>query len=134
MANIELHKEIGVKGLEFKIIGDLEKMQEWVSDVLQEERVPDQNGNIASDDELFMDSVGLAGCLSPDDDWKAIMSKVPRKKNGTFAKGRVSTLYRADSLRQSWEDSYGYGAPEIRIKTIDDTTAELQYGWYVEKW
>ncbi|MNK38829.1 hypothetical protein D3C87_574250 [compost metagenome] len=134
MANIELHKEVGVKGLEFKIIGDLEAMQEWVSGVLQEDRYTDDNGKTATDDEVFMDSVGLAGCLSPDDDWKAIMDKVPRKKNGTFAIGRTSTLYRASSFQQLWEDSYGYGGPEIRIKTIDDTTAELQYGWYVEKW
>ncbi|MDF2534211.1 MAG: hypothetical protein K0R18_368 [Bacillales bacterium] len=129
MAIIVLHSELNSKGVELKIVGDLEAMEPWVQELIKEERSEN-----ATDDSIFEDMVGLAACLSPDDDWKAIMATLERKKDDTFKKGRVKQLYRGNSWAQEWEDSYGYGAPEIRIKVIDDTTAEIHHGWYVEKW
>lgn len=58
--------------------------------------------------------------------WIDVFEKIPRKKNGTFAKGRVVLLHRGDTFAHYWEDSYGWNAPELRMKTLDDFTAELE--------
>lgn len=57
------------------------------------------------------------------EDW---FKKIPFKKNGTFHKNRVLTLWRGYTFEHYWEDSYGYNGPELVIETIDDHTAELR--------
>lgn len=65
-------------------------------------------------------------------DWKDVFDRITRKKNGTFAKGRVITLHRGDTFAHYWEDSYGFNAPEVRIKTLDDFTAELELSYITQ--
>lgn len=65
-------------------------------------------------------------------DWKDVFDKIPKKKNGTFAKGRVVQVHRGDTYAHYWEDSYGWNAPEVRIKTTDDLTAVLQFDYITE--
>jgi 5-methylthioribose kinase len=59
--------------------------------------------------------------------------QIPVKKNGTFAKNRVTTLWRGYSFEHYWEDSYGYGGPELVIRTLDDYTTVLQVESRVRK-
>lgn len=58
-------------------------------------------------------------------EWYEVIQKMPKKKNGTFAKGRVLTLHRGETFQHYWEESYGYNAPEIRVKATGDLTAEV---------
>lgn len=61
-------------------------------------------------------------------------NKIPTKKNGTFAKGRVTPLWRGGTFQKYYEGSYGYNAPELVIRTNDDLTATLQVESRIEKW
>lgn len=61
-------------------------------------------------------------------------NKIPTKKNGTFAKGRVTPLWRGSTFQKYYEDSYGYYGPELVIRTNDDLTATLQVESRIEKW
>lgn len=65
------------------------------------------------------------------DEW---FSRIPTKKNGTFAKGRVTVLWRGRTFQKYYEDSYGFYAPELVIRTNDDLTATLQVESRIEKW
>jgi hypothetical protein len=51
--------------------------------------------------------------------------RIPFKKNGTFHKARVVTLFRGMTFEHYWEDSYGYNGPELLIRTLDDHNAVL---------
>lgn len=61
-------------------------------------------------------------------------NKIPLKKNGTFAKSRVTVLWRGSTFQKYYEDSYGYNGPELIIRSNDDLTATLQVEWRMEKW
>lgn len=61
-------------------------------------------------------------------------NKIPLKKNGTFAKSRVTVLWRGRTFQKYYEDSYGYNGPELIIRSNDDLTATLQVEWRMEKW
>lgn len=69
-----------------------------------------------------------------EDGFKAIFLKCPRKKNGSLAKNRVTRLWRGETFRQFWEDSYGWNAPEVSVKNIDDYKAELELTSRVVGW
>ena len=58
-------------------------------------------------------------------DWPSYFKKIPRKKDGTFAIGRIVSIYEAHGF--SWEDMEAYGrkGPEMVIKTMSDTEAYL---------
>lgn len=51
--------------------------------------------------------------------------QIPFKKNGTFHKNRVVTLWRGNTYEHYWEDHYGYNGPELLIRTLDDNNAYL---------
>lgn len=55
-----------------------------------------------------------------------VFIRAPRKKNGSLAKNRVTTLWRGTTFQHYWEDSYGWNAPELSIKNVDDYKADLQ--------
>lgn len=58
--------------------------------------------------------------------WDKIWAKIPRKKNGTFAIGRIITLHRVASSETGYsEDAYGYYGDDLKVRTISDTTAVL---------
>lgn len=61
-------------------------------------------------------------------------NQIPRKKNGTFAKGRVTVLWRGRTFQKCYEDSYGFYGPELIIRTNDDLTATLQVESRIDKW
>lgn len=65
------------------------------------------------------------------DEW---FDRIPRKKNGTFAKGRVTEIWRGSTFEQLYEDSYGYYAPELIIRTNDDMSATLRVESRIRKW
>lgn len=132
MSNI-MYSHTDEKGREFKILGDSQALMQWIVELYYDpEEIDSEVGGTQRqfEDETFRMSL----IPVPGEHWKTIFENIPKKKNGTFAKGRVQSLERASSISQLWEDSYGYGAPEIRLKTIDDFTAEIQWGWIVEKW
>lgn len=67
--------------------------------------------------------------------WPKLFKEISKKADGTFAKGRVVTLYSCEGF--SWEDMEAYGRRgyELVIKNISDTEAELQLRMgMVEKW
>lgn len=68
-------------------------------------------------------------------DWVKFFAKIPRKKDGTFAVGRVIGIYEAHGF--SWEDmeSYCRKGPEMIIKTMSATEARLMIRTgAIEKW
>ncbi len=67
--------------------------------------------------------------------WQDYFAKVKRKADGTFAIGRVIEIYQCMGFSYEDMDSYGRRGPELIIKTISDTEAELQIRTgMVEKW
>lgn len=68
-------------------------------------------------------------------DWKETFSKIPRKKNGTFAKNRVLVLAQGHEFSYESEEEYGMRGPELRIKTHTDTEAYLEFhSTIIDKW
>jgi hypothetical protein len=59
--------------------------------------------------------------------WMPQFLNVPRKKDGSLAKGRVTRLWRGYTFQRYWEDSYGFNAPELSMKSLDDYAAVLEY-------
>jgi hypothetical protein len=55
-----------------------------------------------------------------------VFLKLPRKKNNSLAKGRVVQLWRGTTFQHYWEDSYGFNAPELSLKSFDDYKARLE--------
>lgn len=60
------------------------------------------------------------------DGFKTIFLKLPRKKNKSLAKNRVTCLWRGETFQHYWEDSYGFNAPELSVKSVDDYKAVLE--------
>lgn len=60
--------------------------------------------------------------------------KLPRKKNNSLAKNRVVRLWRGNTFQHFWEDSYGWNAPELSLKSFDDYKARLELTSRVEGW
>lgn len=58
----------------------------------------------------------------------------PRKKDHSFAKGRVYNMSTFDSFGVYWEDSYGANTPALRMRSIGDYTATFAYEEYVIKY
>ncbi|AEO93468.1 gp209 [Bacillus phage G] len=128
------------KGREFKLIGDLENIQK---EIIKLQTETDEEGyhywdggdeRPSNADDRFKEMVEVSAYFDEDFDWTEIINTLPKKKNGTFSKGRVHRLHRARSFSSLWEDSYGYGAPEVRIKVLSDLEAHVEFGWYVEKY
>lgn len=133
MNNETLYQQVDEKGREFKITGNAPEIMKFITELeYNPEEIDSEAGGTRTqyEEEFFkMSLIPTSG-----EHWKSIFDKIPKKKNGTFAKGRVIVLERMSSISQLWEDSYGYGAPEIRLKTVDDFTSEIQFGWHVEQW
>jgi hypothetical protein len=129
------------KGREFKLIGDLEDIKKQIFDLQTSDRTDEGyvyygNGDErpSTDEDQFRELVDVSEYFDEEFDWTEIINSLPKKKNGTFAKGRVKVLHRARSLSQLWEDSYGYAAPEVRIKVRGDLEAYVEFGIFVEQW
>lgn len=65
--------------------------------------------------------------LDPEFDWSSLISVIPRKANGTFAKNRRPVLHEGHSFRWVCEESYGERGPQLSLKTISDTEAVLEF-------
>lgn len=55
------------------------------------------------------------------------LTNCAKKKNGTLHKGRIQTLLSLGTFTQYWVDSYGWFGPMVKIRNIDDYTAELEW-------
>jgi hypothetical protein len=67
--------------------------------------------------------------------WKPHFDKIVRKKNNTFHKGRILELWRGSAFEYEDVESYGYRGPELFIRNISDTEAELVFDDYrIRKW
>ncbi|PFK99836.1 hypothetical protein COJ01_17350 [Priestia megaterium] len=142
-----LYAELDPKGRTFNIVGDLESISRDIQPLLNVDPDDEEYGinNVprtysheddrytakerAEDEEAFKAILEYKHW-----DWKDIFDKIPRKKNGTYAKGRVVIVHRGETFSHYWEDSYGWNAPEVRVKTLDDFTAELEFTYRVEKY
>lgn len=134
---------IDEKGREFKLVGDLNSIQEEITAL--QTMTPEQyneEGYIYWDGEertrtsedIFKEMVDVSEYFDENFDWTDIINNIPRKKNGTFHKNRVRTLHRARSFSHLLEDYYGYNAPEVRIRAINDLEAEVTLEWTIESW
>lgn len=135
------------KGREFKIVGNLDNIRKEIIQ-LQTGSINEAEEDYAeyvywngggdsrpsTEDDRFKEMVDVSVYFDEDFDWTEIFNDLSRKKNGTFAKGRVKKLHRARSFSQEWEDSYGYAAPEVRIKIRGDLEAIVEFTWQVEHW
>ena len=76
--------------------------------------------------------------LTDEDKFNALIKNAieqqPKKKNGSFAKGRVNNIAMFDSFGAYWEDSYGTNTPAIRARAKDDYTMEIVYEEFVVKY
>ncbi|MES9681738.1 hypothetical protein ABWK22_02235 [Gottfriedia acidiceleris] len=133
-----LLKAIDEKGREFTLEGDLEYINSRLQPLYNLDPDDEEYGinHIVKDDpwgderytaeERKADEEGFQAIQDYQPwDWLDLFEKIPKKKNGTFAKGRVIVVHRGYTFGHYWEDSYGWNAPELRIKTLDDFTAEL---------
>ena len=77
---------------------------------------------------LMTDEEGLIAKL------KEFVDNQPRKKNDSFAKGRVQNLFQFDSFGSYWEDSYGTNTPAIRARATSDYEMEIRYEEYIVKY
>lgn len=77
----------------------------------------------------------IKNCIKYRDTFRSedVVELLPKKKNGTFAKGRVNYPVKSSMCYIS-EDEYGYRVDVLRWKVVDDTTAQLEITSYVEKW
>jgi hypothetical protein len=113
----------------FKILMDTVFLQERLRWLLDEHEVDLSDGSEKAHDVTEMSKV-----FSEEYDWKSAYDRIDRKKNGTFAKSRVRRLYRATHFEYEDQDRYGHTAPELRLKTLSDTEAIVEYAWITEKW
>lgn len=143
---VTLHSDKTAKGIELAVLGDLTALAAWASVLANAEPDDEDYGINYTDKETYSntrftqeerdeDVKRLLKIASGDLNWQEIFNQIPKKKNGTFAKGRVLKLWRGETFRHYWEDSYGFNAPEIRIKVhSDDTRAVLEYTSTVESY
>lgn len=101
----------------------------------------DINGTEVTQDwrnEDLMDIQKWITKLTDEEEFKSLLIKVvedqPRKKNGSFGKGRVNNLVLFNSFGAYWEDSYGTNTPSIRARAKDDYTVEIVYEEFVVKY
>jgi hypothetical protein len=67
--------------------------------------------------------------------WEDYFEKIARKADGTFAKGRIVSVYKSKGFAYEDEESYGVRGYEMIIKTEDDDIALLRIRrGIVEKW
>lgn len=55
------------------------------------------------------------------------LASCPKKKNGTLHKVRIQTLLSLGTFTHYWVDSYGWFGPMVKIRNMDDYTAELEW-------
>ncbi|WP_263117566.1 hypothetical protein [Bacillus subtilis] len=142
-----LATDIDEKGREFSIVGDLQDLASNLQSYFDVDPDDEKYGinhipkahpygeERFTAKERVEDELGFKSVLNYDRyDWERILHKIKRKKNGTFAKGRVLCLHRGHTFAHYWEESYGWNAPELRIKTIDDFTAKLELVQAIESY
>lgn len=142
-----LYAELDPKGRTFNIVGDLTSISRDIQPLLNVDPDDEEYGinNVVKGDPWGNDTYTAKERAEDEEafkaileykhwDWKDIFDKIPRKKNGTYAKGRVVLVHRGETFSHYWEDSYGWNAPEVRVKTLDDFTAELEFTYRVEKY
>ncbi|MEX3713386.1 hypothetical protein ABFV99_13360 [Cytobacillus horneckiae] len=143
--NQVLFSETDSKGSEFTIQGDLEVISRDLGHLLNLEPDNEDYGinHVKKNDpwgderwtekERLEDEARLSAVLSFGyEDWFSIFNKITKKKNGTFAKNRVHVIHRGNTYAHYWEDSYGWNAPEVRIKSINDLTAIVSLDYVTE--
>ena len=101
----------------------------------------DVNGKEVTQGERNKDLLLIQDCitdLTDERSFQAFIRKAieqqPRKKNGSFAKGRVNNIVTFDSFGSYWEDSYGTNTPAIRARAKDDYTMEIVYEEFIVKY
>lgn len=143
MSEKTIFSMVDEKGREFKLIGDLDSIQKEIANLqnmtpeeYKEEGYVywDSDERVRTQDDIFKEIVDVSAYFDEDFDWTDIINNMPRKKNGTFHKNRVRSLHRTRSFSLLLEDHYGYSAPEVRIKSINDLEAMITLEWTVENW
>ncbi|ARO21356.1 hypothetical protein JDS99_04825 [Bacillus cereus group sp. N6] len=143
MENI-LYREQDEKGREFTLSGDIDRLTQRLTPLFNVDPDDEEYGINHVNKDAWGDQRWTAEERQEDEDrfrailrympwdWKDLFDKIPRKKNGTFAKGRVVLVHRGDTYAHYWEDSYGFNGPEVRIKTLDDFTAEVNLDYVTQ--
>lgn len=134
------------KGNPFQLLGSLAALEKWVTYHVDMPDDDDEEGIRAhvilreSDmhptaEQRQDDKNNFAKLLQMDNDkWQVILQQLSRKKNGTLSKGRVHSVFVSQTFAYWVEDSYGWRTPEVRIKSLSDDTAELQYEDFMQKY
>ena len=65
---------------------------------------------------------------------QVVVEKVAKKKDGWFAKGRVSVLYRCDKTAYISEEEYGYRVFCLRAKSSSADTVDITLMTDIFKW
>lgn len=135
----ELHREFQLIGMVDAIIDDLKRLAKEHEDPDNEysvENCQDEYGGEAITLEDRMKEVEEINDLIvqlKEGQFEEWFNRIPLKKNGTFHKGRVITIWRGYTFEHYWEDSYGYNGPELIIRTVDDKEAILGVDWRMRK-
>lgn len=116
----------------------IETLQEMEADILEFENYAKGFVRITKDSltqEIDNISEEIFGKEYQQVDWASYFKKIPRKKDGTFAIGRIVGVTEGHGFSHEDIESYGRRGPEMIIKTDSDTTAELfiRTG-IIEKW
>lgn len=111
----------------FIITGTIEPdmLDDIVGEYQEYNDVPDEELNLNADQQA--DLAKFKKYLDPEFDWSALLDQIPRKANGTFAKNRQVILAEGHAFRWVCEESYGERGPQLRLKTVSDTEAQLEF-------
>lgn len=148
MTETILYNKTDERGKLFQILGDKPKVLEDLRELIGVPNDDDELGldhlggdNRWGDNDHFTDAarkreeeqIQILINQIEEEQYHLWFPQIPMKKNGTFAKGRVTVLWRGTSFESFWEDSYGYNGPELVLRTLDDLTVRLQVEWRVRK-
>jgi hypothetical protein len=113
----------------FKITGTVDKNwpNEIIGDYQEHGDIPDEELNLSPEQQADLDK--FKQYIDPEFDWESVLDMIPRKANGTFAKNRVTVLAEGHAFRWVCEESYGERGPQLSLKSISDTEAELRFDW-----
>lgn len=116
----------------FAIEGDRQEMIEWVTNhAPSTEEKPD---GLSEEEMSEEDQKAVLAFLDPGLDWAPYIAKIRRKKDGTFYRNSVLSLYAIRSMGYESEDYFGFRYPELRLKATGDRYATVEIIWTVDKY
>lgn len=126
-----LAQSVEKKGTFQITVGNMQWVKDGINSIADEHAemadIPEGEEESSLTAEQQKDLAEFRKYLDPEFDWSSVISMIPRKANGTFAKNRRPVLHEGHSFRWVDEECYGERGPQLSLKTISDTEAVLEF-------